>query len=331
MASARIEFLALNDLHGQTIMPLPSDASSRRYYRLPERNLLLMEDPHDPVGFDAFARLSGHLNALGLSAPKVVAIDARFGLALIEDFGDGTYSKYLQQGLEETSLYKLAVDALLHLHANPNGAKVAQQSYDLQTYLDEIDIFSQWFAPAVSSDLDRVSFAKEFRALWDVALRPIADRVDTLVLRDFHVDNLMWLPARNGVACCGLLDFQDGVLGPCEYDLVSLLQDARRDLAPNMEQTLLSHYIKHAPERLGTAHHIRERYHILAAQRHTRIAGVFVRLSQRDNKPRYLEYLPRVLRQIENAITDAGLTEIADFMRRKLPNWQEKGAALQCA
>lgn len=306
-----------------------SDASPRRYFRLEGQGILLMEDPTDPVGFDAYLRLSAHLNELGLSAPRVIAASRPDGVALIEDFGDTTYTNCLSAGHDEGELYRLAVDVLLHLHHDARGASIDQPHYDLAQMLDELQIFADWFVPAVAPGSDPARFAPEWRALWQEALAPVGARHDTLIMRDFHVDNLMLLSGREGVARCGLLDFQDGLLGPCEYDLMSLLQDARRDLTPGLEEALLGRYLDNAPAHLGTPADIRRRYHLLAAQRHARILGVFVRLCQRDGKPRYLEWLPRVLRQFQTALVDAGLHDISAFLDARLPNWRAEAATLE--
>lgn len=322
-------FLARHGYAGQRLKPLAGDASARRYFRLPGKGLLLMEDRSDPVGFAAYLRLSRHLLSLGLSAPRVHGADPSTGLALVEDFGGGTYAACLADGADEAGLYRLAVSALLHLHHDRRGAEVSQPDYDLATQLEELDLFCSWFAPAVAQGgFDARAFATRFRALWRDALAPVAARRDTLILRDFHIDNLMRLDGRDGVRRCGLLDFQDGVIGPCEYDLVSLLQDARRDLSPGLETELLSDYIDNAPPRLGSAAEIRARYALLGAQRHARIAGVFLRLHRRDGKPGYLTFLPRVLRQFETALRDAGLTEITEFLNLELPGWRSKGARI---
>jgi len=321
-------FLARHGLANARLEPLVGDASARRYFRLPEKGLLLMEDRKDLVGFAAYVRLSRHLLSLGLSAPRVHGADPSNGLGLVEDFGAGTYSKCLSEGASEAGLYGLAVDALLHLHHDAHGAQVACPQFDMATYLAELDIFAQWFAPAVSPSLDQSRFSETFRALWVEALALLQDNALTLVLRDFHVDNLMYLPERTGVSRCGLLDFQDGILGPCEYDLVSLLQDARRDLASGLEEALLGQYITKAPAYLGGEAAIRQRYSLLGAQRHARIAGVFLRLCRRDGKANYLAFLPRVLRQLDTALTDAGLTDIKDFLTSELPGWSAKGTAL---
>ena len=314
--------------HGDaSLTPFTADASPRRYHRLEGRGLILMEDPSDPVGYAAFLRLSAHLNSLGLSAPRVMARDEANGLALIEDLGDATYTYCLKAGEDERALYCLAVDALLHLHHDPRGPDVGQPSYDLGVMLDELAIFAEWFAPAVARDLD-ANFARDWRELWRAALAPVANRFDTLIMRDFHVDNLMLLDGRKGIARCGLLDFQDAALGPCEYDLMSLLQDARRDLAPGLENEMLARYIENAPAHLGNAADISHRYYILAAQRHARILGVFVRLALRDGKPNYLTWMPRVAQQLRTALDDAQLTDISTLLGAHLPEWQSRAATI---
>jgi len=320
-------FLAAEGYDDAILTPFTADASPRRYHRLEGRGLILMEDPTDPVGYAAYLRLSAHLNALGLSAPRVMAQDPANGLALIEDLGDATYAQCLRTGEDERALYCLAVDALLHLHHDPRSAEVDQPLYDLDTHLNELAIFAEWFAPAIAPGLSD-DFARDWRVRWQDALDRIAIRHDTLVMRDFHIDNLMLLPARTGVARCGLLDFQDAVIGPCEYDLMSLLQDARRDLAPGLEDEMLARYIENAPTILGNAADIRQRYHILAAQRHARILGVFVRLDRLSGKPNYLKWMPRVAQQLHTALEAAQLSSISVLLEAHLPGWQAAAARI---
>ncbi|QFT59229.1 Phosphotransferase enzyme family protein [Sulfitobacter sp. THAF37] len=315
-------FLARHGLENAAPVALPGDASARRYYRLPGAGLLVMEDPKDPVGFAAFIRLSAHLRALGLSAPEVLAKDTAQGLALIEDFGTTTYGALLGADADETALYALAVDALAHLHGAQGATAVAVPDYSLDTFLDELTIFSDWFVPALRPDMPPADFDAPWRALWRQALGPLEGRPHTLVLRDFHIDNLMLLKDRTGVARCGLLDFQDAVAGPAEYDLVSLLQDARRDLAPGLEALMLKRYLAAVPAGTDDRAGILHRYHLLGAQRHTRIAGLFPRLDRRDGKPGYLRFMPRVMGQMQTALRAAGLTGIEDYLDTTLPGWR---------
>ncbi len=323
----KTDFLKRLDLGTVKLIPLQSDASARRYFRLDGQAGLLMEDPTDPVGFDAFIRLAAHLNALGLSAPQVQASDPLHGLALIEDFGEDTYGKLLNAGTDETALYALAIDTLVHLHSHPQATDAQVPVYDTALLLDELSIFSQWFVPEFFAAVDVADFDRRFRGLWTTALAPLERHQSALVLRDFHIDNLMLLPGRVGTARCGLLDFQDAVRGAGEYDLMSLLQDARRDLAPGLEDAMLARYLAAAPAQLGPPDDIMQRYHLLAAQRHTRLAGLFPRLNRRDNKPGYLRFMPRVMRQMRTALDAAALTEITGFLDDTLPGWQRVAEA----
>ena len=321
-------FLAQHGHSGADLVALPSDASPRRYFRLAGAYRLLMEDRTDHVGFAAFIRLARHLNGLGLSAPRVVGADPTVGLALIEDFGTATYGKLLGAGRDEKTLYELAIDVLVHLHSAPTATAITVPAYDAALILDEVSIFSQWFVPVFAPSIDVVGFEATFRDLWGRALAPVLDAPKALVLRDFHVDNLMLLEGRKGVSACGLLDFQDGVLGPAEYDLMSLLQDARRDLADGLEDAMLRRYLDAAPSSCGTEHTILQRYHLLAAQRHTRLMGLFPRLNIRDNKSGYLNFMPRVAAQLRVAMRMANLSEISDFLDTTLPGWCDAGPAM---
>ncbi|WP_420409783.1 aminoglycoside phosphotransferase family protein [Hoeflea sp.] len=321
-------FLARHGLSDALLEPLPADASPRSYSRLPGQGTLLMEDRTDPEGYAAFIRLARHLKALGLSAPRVFGSDPAAGLALIEDFGTDTYGRLLAEGHDEEALYELAIDALVHLHSHRDAASVSVPAYDIDLLLEEVSRFSNWFAPELSPGLDIGEFDASFRAMWMDALKPVEAAPRTLVLRDFHIDNLMLLADRSGVAACGLLDFQDGVIGPGEYDLASLLQDARRDLAPGLEQRMIDRYLDAVPPFCGARGDILHRYHLMAAQRHTRLMGQFIRLKRRDSKPGYLKFMPRVAAQMQAALTAAGLTGISDFLDASLPGWRDAGERL---
>lgn len=320
------DFLRRCGYGGVDCVALAGDASLRRYWRVVGRGMLVMQDS-DARSFEGFLRVAGYLSGLGFSVPKVYEVDAGGGLALIEDFGDDTYGHCLDAGVDAGVLYGLAVDVLLALHQHAPGVDVDFGVYDLGVYLDEVDLFSEWFAPKLS---DGGFDAEVFRGLWAEALGGVAGgrEAEALVLRDFHVDNLMYLPGRAGVAQVGILDFQDAILGACEYDLVSLLQDARRDLGAGLEAEMLARYIAGAPAYLGGAAAIKQRYALLGAQRHARILGVFVRLAVRDGKGQYLKFMARVLGQFERALNEAGCDAIVDYLDAVLPNWRVRGAEI---
>lgn len=302
---------------------LPADASPRRYFRSDptgsKRALLMATEPNAP-DTATYLDIARHLAKLGLSAPQILAEQADLGLVLIEDFGDATYTRLLEQGADETALYNQAIDVLATLHNHSDRAKISLPAYDLPPLMDEVLLFADWFVPAAFPAVNATAFRTAFTALWRDALKGVATQRETLVLRDFHVDNLMILNHRTGPARCGLLDFQDGLIGAAAYDVGSLTQDARRDIDPALEAALLDRYLSLRPE-IDAAQFMAD-FHLLAAQRHTKIAGIFLRLSQRDGKPQYLGHLPRVLRLLDVALTRAQLTELRALLNTKLPDWQ---------
>lgn len=328
LAAPAATFLARHAHSDATLVALPSDASPRSYFRLMGEERLLMEYRTDPVGFDAFIRLARHLAGLGLSAPRVFGTVPSVGLALIEDFGTSTYGSLLEAGHDEATLYGLAIDALVLLHAHPQSTEITAPAYDMDLLLQEISTFSEWFVPEFAPTVDVARFDVAFRELWRTALAPVMDAPKALVLRNFHIDNLMLLKGRNGVKACGLPDFQDCVLGAAECDMMSLLQDARRDLADGLEDAMLKRYLAAIPASCGTPREIMKRYHLLAAQRHTRIVGLFLRLNKRDGKSRYLQFIPRAMQQMQTALVDADLPEIDDFIDTHLPGWRDAGATM---
>lgn len=298
---------------------LPSDASARRYYRLAGLDRLIMQEVIGSIDFEKYIVVAEHLYNLGFSVPQVFSADYDNNLALIEDFGLQTYTHAFESGKDVEQLYTLAVDTLLTLHTNTQALDVNLPLYDELLLMDELALFSQWFVPHIKPGIDTEKFEKNFLRFWKKPIQQVGQINDALVLRDFHVDNLMLLEDRSGVKACGLLDFQDAVLGNAQYDLVSMLQDARRDLPDGLEKTLLDQYLNSRPE--INIHLFMKHYWILAAQRHARIAGVFIRLMKRDGKTNYLTFMPRVLSQLKTALHEAKLTELELFLNAELGEW----------
>lgn len=325
LPDARREFIAAHFDATPEARALPADASPRQYYRIEVAPKLLMEVEPGTPDFEAFVLISRHLNALGLSAPRIFSVDFERGLALIEDFGHGTFTRLLAAGRSEEELYGLAVDALIHLHEAPGATRIDVPAYDHGPLFDELSMFTDWFVPQCAPDYDAAVFKDRFLALWKSALAHVAASRDALVLRDYHVDNLMVIEGREGVAACGLLDFQDALIGSAAYDLVSLTQDARRDIDAALEERLIEHYLAGRPG-LDRQHFLIE-YWLLAAHRHTKILGNFERLSKRDGKHGYLIHLPRVARLLDKALTRAGLDDIRAAMDAALPSWRDHAPA----
>ena len=313
-------------LTGCALVPLPGDASTRRYARLvhPEHGpSLVLTDTPGTLHFENFFVIGERLAELGFSTPRVFARDRQAGVALIEDFGTNTYTRLLSEGADETELYTLAIDTLAAIQEAVPSRGLDLPDYDLDFLLNEVEIMADWFAPSTGRPLTD-SEKRQHRALWQRALGDVADKRDTLVIRDFHVDNLMVLDGRTGIAACGILDFQGGMIGAEAYDLMSLLQDARRDVSEQLQDAMLKRYFQ---QRSGVDREaILRDYHLLGAQRHAKVAGIFHRLNTQDGKPAYLAHVPRVLRLLERALKAAGLDDLTAFYDEAMPGWRERTA-----
>jgi aminoglycoside/choline kinase family phosphotransferase len=307
-------FLATAGWGGTPAVPLAGDASFRRYYRLGRngKSAVLMDAPPPQEDIGPFVTVAGMLRELGFSAPAVLAEDRDQGFLLIEDFGDDTYTRLLARGADEPSLYALAIDTLVALQraAEPRGTPELSP-YDIERLLGEAALLVDWYQPLAGR------LREEYLALWKTVLPEAMVSPPTLVLRDYHVDNLMLLPNRRGVKGCGLLDFQDAVTGQPSYDLVSLLADARRDVPVPLRQAMTERYLAAFPD-LDRSAFLRSAA-ILSAQRNCKILGIFTRLWKRDGKPQYLVHIPRVWRLLEADLRHPALGPIARWLDRHLP------------
>jgi hypothetical protein len=300
--------------------PLAGDASFRRYYRLGSngQSAVLMDAPPPQEDVVPYIAVSQLLRRLGFSAPEVFAEDRAAGFLLIEDFGDDTYTRLLDRGADEPALYTLAVDTLVELQrAVEARGSPDLPPYDPERFLAEVALLVDWYAPAALGEPLTDARRAEYLDLWRTLLPQAALPHDTLVLRDYHVDNLMLLPDRSGVQSCGLLDFQDAVCGPPSYDLVSLLEDARRDVPAELRRQMTERYLAAFPA-IDRAAFLQSAA-VLAAQRNCKILGIFTRLWRRDGKPRYLVHLPRIWRLLEQELAHPALDPMARWLNRHLP------------
>ena len=294
---------------------LAGDASDRRYerLRLGAATAVLMDNP--PGGADdpaAFASMARHLRSLGLSAPAILAEDLSRGFLLLEDLGDDVFARLLTADpAREAELYTPAVDVLLHLQtASPPPGLPNLSARDWAT---AAGFALDWYAFAATGAKPD---GTDFHATLAAALTAHADGPRVLILRDYHAENLLWLPGREGLARVGLLDFQLGQLGQLGYDLVSLLQDARRDVRPETEAAMVARFAAAtgADPSAFAAH-----YATLGAQRALRILGVFVRLCLVAGKPQYLRLIPRVWGQLQQNLAHPALADLRAICNRLLP------------
>lgn len=307
-------FLVAAGWGGAEIAPLAGDASFRRYFRVHRGtgSAVLMDAPpphEDPRPFIAVAE---HLRGCGLAAPAILHRDLDAGLLLIEDFGSERLREVVDSApANEMALYRGVVDVLVELHRHPPAPGL--KHHGLDAWLDEVMLLVDWYGPAVGLELD----ADSFRAAWQAVLAPVdADGIAPVtVLRDFHAENIMLIDGARGVARFGLLDFQDALSGHPAYDLASVLEDARRDVSPAVERAMIDAY------GAATARDDRfERaYWALAAQRNTRILGVFCRLWKRDGKAHYTGFQPRMWGLVERNLARPGLEPVRDWFDAHIP------------
>lgn len=300
-------FLDAHGWAGAAILPLAGDASFRRYFRVidGDRQAVLMDAPpphEDPRPFIAIAEWLGER---GFRAPAVHAADLDHGLVLIEDFGDTRMRETADADPQATErLYAQAVDTLVALHAH---APADLRPYDRAELHREAGLLTQWYCPAVGLSVDEASYAAAWDAVFDRALTT----TPVTVLRDYHAENLM-LTSDGGL---GLLDFQDALAGHPAYDLVSLLQDARRDVEPEIEVAMLARY----KAATGAGADFDDAYRVLGAQRNAKIIGIFTRLWKRDGKPRYPTLCPRVWRYLEADLAAPVLAPVKAWFDAHIP------------
>lgn len=301
--------------------PLAGDASFRRYDRLSRgsEHAVLMDAPPPQEDVRPFVRIAELLTGFGYSAPRILAEDQDAGLLLLEDLGDDTYTRVLAQGGDENALYALAVDLLIDLHHRPAAETVPAHlpPYDEDRLLTEALLLTDWYMPAVLGRETPEAVRARYIDAWRRAFAPVLAAAPTLVLRDYHVDNLIWRPDRDGIAACGLLDFQDALAGHAGYDLMSLLEDARRDIADELIAAMMARYLAAFPSLDAVA--FRRDFAVLAAGRHAKVIGIFTRLCRRDAKPDYLVHIPRLWRLLERALKHPALAPMAEWMAAELP------------
>ena len=305
-------FLATIGWENADILPLAGDASFRRYFRVQNAHVcaVLMDAPPPYEDPRPFIQIAEWLTAKGFAAPKIIAQDVNVGLVLLEDFGDVRMREALDADpAREADLYREVVTLLVDLHSRPPPELPV---YDNAVYHREVSLFTEWYCPALGLAVDQVAF----QSAWDEVL-PLVEEVThpVMVLRDYHAENIMLIAEPNHKTRLGLLDFQDALVGHPAYDLVSLLQDARRNVAQELEAAMLAYYKISATHALN----FDAAYAILGAQRNTKILGIFTRLWKRDNKPHYRHFQPRVWRYLERNLAHPALAPVKAWFNANVP------------
>ncbi|MDT8345143.1 MAG: phosphotransferase [Thermohalobaculum sp.] len=307
--------------------PLANDASNRRYLRLTlpgGRPAVVMDAPPER-GEDVrpFLAVTGWLRGLGLSAPEVLAADPAAGFLLLEDLGCDLYARVCAADAgAEPALYAAAVDLLADLADHPAPAQMggwALPPYDAAVLAREAALAIDWWRPAATGGATPADLDAAYRAAIATATAAVAPARDVVVLRDYHAENLIWLPGRTGCARVGLLDYQDALAGHVAYDLVSLLEDARRDTSAGLRAAMLARFLDRRGLRGAAADDFSAAYAALGAQRNLKIVGIFARLAIRDGKPRYLDLIPRVWDHVMRDLAHPALAPLARLVAAEIP------------
>lgn len=336
-----------------TRIAVPCDASTRRYERLTlgaEKAVLMdapkgAEAPSEPegasveerqaLGYNALARLAGpnpeafacianELTKRGFSAPKILAADLDKGFMLLEDLGDSLYANVIaKDSAMERPLYEAAIDTLAAIYRSSFPAKMNFQGmpwrvrdYDAGALQAEADLFLDWYAKDLGRDIQGAA-REEWHKIWAALFTNLSSHVSGLALRDFHAENIFWLSERQAVSRVGLIDFQDGLFAHPAYDLVSLIEDARRDVSPELANPLLERFCEKAGLKYDDT--FKTAYAVMGAQRNAKILGIFVRLAERDGKPHYRELIPRVAAHFRNNLEDPKCADLKNWISVNVP------------
>lgn len=299
--------------------PIPGDASFRHYTRLidptTQQSCICMDAP-PPEKTAPFIEVTHILHDSGVSAPRILAQDNEHGFLLLEDLGNNSFTKLLaENNSQEELLYRHAINACC-LMQNHNCNTLPPYSTTL--LLQEVQLFTEWYIPLIEAPLTSTD-KQHYKTLWQKdILSQLDNSCQVIVHRDYHADNLLWLNTRNAYKKVGIIDYQDAVLGHPAYDIVSLLEDARRDVSATTVNHALNYYFKQQPH-INQEHFMRD-YAILGAQRNLKIIGIFARLHSRDSKPHYLDYLPRVWNHLAHDIQHPALSLLKEWLYTHLPS-----------
>ncbi len=301
---------------GEDMISIKNDASSRKYYRIKDKNLIIMDAPPERgESIEQFRIVADIIHTFNLSAPQIETFDTKYGFMLLEDFGQTSFSNILNKD-NESELYKKAIEVLIEINRQSKSKKKKLsklKSYSLDLLVNESLLFIDWYLEKRKGELVSSNQKKEFTEILYDFYENIKPQSSTLVLRDYHVDNLFYLNNQKSLKQVGLIDFQDAVIGSPLYDLASLLEDVRRPLQRNLQKKLLEFYIKAININAEDAE---KEMRFFSIQRNLKILGIFCRLSIRDKKDNYLKYLPNVVTFIRNNLQDPFFNNLVNWLKQ---------------
>lgn len=298
-----------------SLSPIPGDAGFRSYFRISpkgDKTYILMDCPPSYCSIEPFVEIANYLRSKDFLAPEIIAHDIQEGLMILEDFGDLSVKKLLQNSVLEIkeNIYYNIIDILISLSQHEPPANLRTFNNDL--LLSELEVFTDWYIPFKLKRTLTEEELVEYKEIWQRILLKQKPFKNSIVLRDYHAENMMYLQQNQGLNKFGLLDFQDALVGSPIYDLVSMLEDARIEVPRELALSCIKYFAK---ERNLPLDDVLTNYHILGAQRNSRILGVFARKNLRDGNANYLQYMPLVLKYLDYDLSHPEIFELKEWYK----------------
>ena len=311
-------FLKNNQIETKNLIPIKNDASFRKYFRV-DKKILMDADPHLGEDVGSFININHVLREFKLNVPEIFTIDKENGFLLLEDLGENIFSQILNSENEE-QLYKQAIDVLVEIYKkdlNKFSNFTFLEKYSVEKLQDESQLFIEWYLKKYLKINITDTDIKDFKDIINKIFNNLDTKFEKLVLRDYHVDNLILQKSKLGLKQVGILDFQDAVLGSSSYDLISIIEDVRRPISKDLKNILIKYFIDstgYDPNQLE------KELAFYSVQRNLKILGIFSRLNLRDNKSKYMQYNDNAWKYIESNLNNPTMSDLKVWLKKILPN-----------
>ena len=314
-------FLKSNQIEIKNLIPIKNDASFRKYFRI-DKKILMDADPTLGEDVSSFININNLLNEFQLNVPEIYSIDKENGFLLLEDLGEDIFSKILDNKNEE-KLYKQAIEILAEIHKkdlNEFNYPILPKKYSIEKLLQESQLFIDWYLKKfLKLDISKTEI-KDFSDIISKIFSSLEPKLEKLVLRDYHVDNLILQSSKVGLKQVGILDFQDAVIGQSSYDLISIIEDVRRPITKDLKTSLIDYFVDLTGYDLNN---LKNELAFYSVQRNLKILGIFCRLSIRDNKPNYMSYNNNAWIYIESNLNNPIMKDLQNWIKKILPHEKE--------
>lgn len=314
-------FLKSNQIEIKNLIPIKNDASFRKYFRI-DKKILMDADPTLGEDVSSFININNLLNEFQLNVPEIYSIDKENGFLLLEDLGEDIFSKILDNKNEE-KLYKQAIEILAEIHKkdlNEFNYSILPKKYSIEKLLQESQLFIDWYLKKfLKLDISKTEI-KDFSDIISKIFSSLEPKLEKLVLRDYHVDNLILQSSKVGLKQVGILDFQDAVIGQSSYDLISIIEDVRRPITKDLKTSLIDYFVDLTGYDLNN---LKNELAFYSVQRNLKILGIFCRLSIRDNKPNYMSYNNNAWIYIESNLNNPIMKDLQNWIKKILPHEKE--------